>query len=731
MATRPGTKLVSKSWAGNGTTRLEPFEFNVDQTYTLVFTNLRLNFLKGGAVITETAATVNAISLNTTAVVTTSAVHGYSTGDQVYISVSSGMPEVNAQFYTITVLTTTTFELDGIDSTNFTAFGAGECNRVYSIATPYNGGDLLSLTVEQSNDVATITHPDYAVRELTRASDTSWSLTTITFGSDLAAPTGLSSVKIGTASGAANKRYRYKVTAATNERVESVASAAHITAISENALSTTYGEDITWNNVVNADFYVVYKEFSYLSGIYGWIGEADGTTERFIDYNFGPDMSYTPPFARTVFNATGEYPSTSAYHQERRFFAGMTDAPVTVNGSRLGNYSDFNRRRPSLSTDALEITFNAKRLNKVRHLMSLDKDLVAFTSGGVWSITPEGSALTPADINAKRHSGHGSGELSPILVGDTAVYLQASGTRVRDLRYDWDAQRYSGDDLTVLARHLFDSETVTVVDWAYQEEPYSIIWCVMSDGRLLSMTYSRPHQIAAWTQHELGNGGLARSVSVVREGNEDTVYIVAERQDASATWEKYIEQLASRRITQIEDYIGLDCASTYDGPASDVLYGFTHFEGMTVTALIDGAVYSDLTVTDGAIDLPAGTNAQTAHVGLQYNCDLETLEVPSSRRRTVQGRRKAAVRATLRVLDTRGLSWGKRTKLPGGTETIELFDFPERTQDMGYDPIPLQTATQAMSVLPGWTDTGQIYIRQAYPLPARILSITGELILDA
>ncbi|MBA7527670.1 hypothetical protein ES705_19848 [subsurface metagenome] len=58
-------------------------------------------------------------------VITTSAAHDYSTGDTIKITNVEGMTELNNKLYTITVLSDTTFSLDSIDSTAYTAWTSG------------------------------------------------------------------------------------------------------------------------------------------------------------------------------------------------------------------------------------------------------------------------------------------------------------------------------------------------------------------------------------------------------------------------------------------------------------------------------------------------------------------------------------------------------------------------------------------------------------------------------
>ncbi len=80
-------------------------------------------------------ADVSAVTLVSAAVVviTTDAVHGRSTGDQVIFSDVEGTTELNDNTYKITVTSTTKFTLDGTDSDNFSAWTSGGDVSVWSV----------------------------------------------------------------------------------------------------------------------------------------------------------------------------------------------------------------------------------------------------------------------------------------------------------------------------------------------------------------------------------------------------------------------------------------------------------------------------------------------------------------------------------------------------------------------------------------------------------------------
>lgn len=555
LSNRPGTKFVGQCKDSSTPNRLIQFQFSTTQTYVLVFGNGSLRFVRNGAYVLEGATAISGLTQASPGVVTDTA-HGYSNGDLVYLSGIGGMVQMNGRFATVANATANTYTLVDMFGVpiNTTGYGAytsgGTAARVYTISTPYASADLALLKFAQSADVMTLTHPGYATQKLVRVGEANWTLTPVTFASSAPAPGAISaglSVVAGGSTTYNTTQYEYVVTAEVSG-VESEPSP--VGTCTGPALSSNTGQlaAINWSAVTGATRYNIYRTRENLNvnvvagSLFGYVGSATGTS--FLDNNIAPDFTRAPPQANNPFTTAGN-PGCVAYWQQRQVFSGMPNAPEQLDFSRSGDFFNMDYSTPSRDSDNIEITIASQQVNPVQHLVPL-QSLIVLTSAGAWKIDGGSAtgAVTPTQIEALPQAYNGcSSQVPPLVINYDVLYVQAKGSIVRDLSYNFYANIYTGTDLTVLSNHLFFGHQI--LEWCWAEEPFKIMWAVREDGVLLSLTFLKEQEIYGWARHD--TDGLFKSVCSISEGNENAVYAVVERL-VQGQYLQYIERFASRQL---------------------------------------------------------------------------------------------------------------------------------------------------------------------------------------
>jgi hypothetical protein len=488
--------------------------------------------------------------------------------------------------------------------------GHADEGEIFALATPYQEADLPGLGFTQSADVQYHAHKGHAPRTLSRTDHHAWSLNAMNFAPAIATPTGLS----GSPTSAGSTVCQYVVTAEKQETFEESLPTDPVTVNSAD-LSSTNKVNLSWSAVSGAARYSVYKE---KNGLYGWIGATEATS--FTDDNIKPELDDTPPKARNPFEG-GNNPGCVCLFEQRITFAGSTPKPDTLWMSQSASYQNMTVSSPTKDDDAITRTIAAQQVNEIRHLVPLTS-LIALTSGGEWAISGGGNGdpVTPANMVVKPHSYHGAADVPPIVSGASVLFVQEKGSRVRDLYFQLEADGFAGNDLSILAKHLFRGRRI--VEWAYQKEPESIVWAVRDDGALLSLTYQREHQVWAWCRHD--TDGHFESVCAVSEGAEDAVYFVVRRKIGGA-WKRFIERQHGRGFEDVRDAFFVDCGLSWDDPKT--VTGATNADPVVITAPGHGLADGDL------VDL-AGLTGMTElndrrFVAREATSDTFTLETES------------------------------------------------------------------------------------------------------
>jgi len=720
---RPGFRFIGEVSDSSQRPRLIPFSFNTEQTYILVFEDMKLRVIRdgqfvtvgGGASIFElttpyTESEIQDLNYTQNADVLTIAHPSHPPAnlsrladDNWTLADINFSPTVTPPTFTASATVRTVTFVSNSDPTEVTAVGHG---FVTGNLVTLNGVTGLSGVNGETSSIVVLSDDTFEMTSL----DTS-GFATYTGGGTATRENGANT--IGSGFGDFNRTYSYAVTAVDSNGVESLASPT--VGLTTRSLSQTGGVRLRWGAVAGAEYYRVYKDPSVGTGVFGWIGDSNSVT--FDDYNIAPITSDAPPEDRQPFSGAGNSPSSVTYYQQRQVFANTFNEPQSVYTTQTANFSSLRTSTPARDDDAVTFTVVANQVNEIRHLISLDS-LIILTSGGEWILTEgQDRVLTPSTIGVRIQSYNGASKVRPVVINSTALFLQEKGTRIRDLGYEFSSDKYTGNDLTVMSEHLFENHIIT--DMSYSSEPYSIVWCIRDDGVLLGLTYQREHQVWGWHQHT--TAGEFESVATVTEDGRDAVYVTVKRTIQGQT-RRFVERLEPRESTNVTDCFYVDSGLTYDGPEATTFSGLDHLEGETVKILSDGYTQPDEQVVNGSVTL--GRAASKVHIGLGYTSVIETLDLDvNASTETLKTQAISISKVTLEVERSRGGYVGARLDFQKNLPPREI---KPRFESDGYGTIDLKTFKMEIFADPQWAETGSIRVEQRDPLPLALLSIIPQ-----
>jgi hypothetical protein len=570
------------------------------------------------------------------------------------------------------------------------------------VVTPYAEAQLSRLQFVQSGDTLTITHPSHAPRELRRVSQSSWTLASFAVVRSISAPTA-SPYFFNTPQTVADpthvtKEWDWVVTAVKDDEESlpsPVLSSAAVVVAPDRAVT------LFTDGVAGATSYCWYRG---RYGVYGYVGKSNGV--RFQDEGQVPNYSDRPPSARDPF-ASSENPAVVVYHQQRLVMANQPSYPQRVVASRVGAPKNFDYSLPQKDDDAIDFTVSSRQYEEVRALVSM-RHLLVLTANTEFAADAGDRPMSPTNINLVPASFNGCSWLRPLVVNNVVLYLQSQQSTVRELAFDGQRGGWDGGEVSLVANHLLASAGRTIVDWTFQRLPYPIMWGVRDDGSLVSMTYSREMNVAAWAKHD--TQGTFESVCSIPEGSEDVVYAIVLRNGV-----RQIERSASRQVTDIKLGCFLDASIwQHSASATTIVTGLAHLEGRSVVALADGIVRGTLTVNGGVITLPVA--ASDVCVGLSYQSDIELLDLDLDQRDRPSEVRNVS-RVTWEVDRTAGLYSGE-----------SLSDLTPWRAPLGFTAATLGLYNERLdvSVSSSWNRGGRAALRQSDPLPVTVLGASRE-----
>lgn len=655
---RAGTQFVA-ALNSDSLATLIPFIFSTEQAYMLVLQEESIRVYSNGAFVQATSSVaISNISigpgLSYLMTVTTSTPHGLVLDQSITIAgvIGTGSYAVNGQAYVGTVTSPTTFLLPRLavpPTGSYTSGGTITAN--VDLTTDYQSADVAAIRYTQSADVLTLAHKSYPASEFVRTDATTFTFdeigdfeagpflddndTATTVTASAATGTGITltaSASIFTADhiGALFRIDLNDLSAIPpwepSKRL--VASGGNPNGLLRRANGKVYrcdtnevaGADGTWTGTIRPSHDEGTESdgdgnpiptlatragvaWTYLHSLFGIvrITAQAGTTATADVVSYVPVVSpaTTEIWSFGAWSQDQGYPGVVTYFGDRLVFANTTGQPQTEWASKVAEYHNFGSSNPLVDDDSIRQTLNARQVNAIVELVPLDQ-LIGLTSSSSWASPRRGEIWTPETIGYDPQSYNGAADLRALIVGDSALMVERGAQRVRELKFLLDIDKFGGEELSVMSRHLF-GPTKYIVDWDYAKDPHGIVWVVRSDGALIGLTYLPEQQVIAWHRHD--TDGFFERVCVIPEDGRDVPYFVLRRSINGETV-RYLERMASREIVDQIDGFFVDCGLTYDGrneTATTITVSGASYEGGAFVSLVASAAIFAATDIDDVI----------------------------------------------------------------------------------------------------------------------------------
>ena len=587
MKRRPGTKYINElpSDAANGV-RLVPFQFSVDDSYMLVFTNNRMYIIKNGVV----QANINGSGNNyLTTSIGSSIVDDmcWTQSADTLIVVHPDLQPVQITRTSDTAWTATTITFDSIPK------------YAFNIDFHTNNGSTLTPSAVSGNITltASTTHHDSGAAQAGTS-------TTITLKATASATNDVYNgmyVTITSGTGVGQIRLIEDYVGSTK-----VATVAEAWTTAPDATSNY--EITTWttqsvNQYVNATPQGRARILRYVSStVVEAVTEYPFFNTSAIDAGrWELEHGYVD-----VWSAGKGWPRTVTFHEGRLYFGGSKSRPSTIWGSKIGLFYDFVPTE-NLDDDALEATLDTNDLNVITDIIS-GRDFQVFTTGGEFYVPQQGSdPITPLTFTFKNVSRNGIKPGTRVQALESgSVYIQRQGKSLNEFVFNDTQLTYITQRISLLSGHLLKGpQRIAMRRATSTEEGDLLLITNTNDGSMAAFSVMRSQQITAPSEFITDGTFLDVGVDVTQ------IYTVVKRTFNGV--DRYFVELFS-------DDVYTDCAFT--GTAASGATGLVHV-GKTVKVIADGSVLGDEVVTEYP-----GWTLNLNFAGNAYEQEAATLTTP-------------------------------------------------------------------------------------------------------
>jgi len=675
---RPGTRFITELGGSpeNGV-RLVHFEFSVDDSYMLAFTNNRMYVFKDKALVTNINGSGND-----------------------YLTTTIASAQLGTMCYTQSADTLIVVHEDIVPK----KIVRGVSDSTWTISDiTFDSVPQYAFSLSTHNPVGTLTAGDVTGKVTLEASQAQVNGT---------AQTGSTSTTIKLATGASATDDAYNgmyvtITSGTGNGQERL--------ITDYVGSTRVATvDTAWTTT--PDNTSVYALRVFTPNVVGqYINASPQGRARIVKYVDARNVNVVTefPFFDTTAIASGDweietgyedvwsasrgYPRSVTFHQGRLFFGGSKSRPSTIWGSKVALFFDFEPVE-GLDDDAVEATLDTNTFNAIVDLIS-GRDLQVFTTGGEFYVPQEGlTPITPTDFFLSSTSRNGTKEGIRVKQLESGVlFIQRQGKQLSEIAYSDTQLTYITSKISLLSGHLLKNPTRMDIRRAVATDENDLLLIVNGDdGTMAVYSLLRAQNVIAPSEFVTNGSYIDVGVDIT------DIYIVVKRND-NGTDKYYIEVF--------DDEVLTDSAVTGTTASLDA----SHIDGKTVHVISDGLVEEDQTA-DSAVTFTTQPTT-SGEVGMHFDVEVKTMPVDL---RIQTGTR---IGFKKRIVEVNALIYKTQNLVINGNLV------PIRTLGAGLldTAVPEFTGTKVLHGILGYSNEGQITVTQSAPMKFTLLGLEYKL----
>jgi hypothetical protein len=393
------------------------------------------------------------------------------------------------------------------------------------------------------------------------------------------------------------------------------------------------------------------------------------------------------------------FPAAVTFHEDRLWFGGTPSQPDGLWGSKTGEYFNFDLGDAE-DNDALDLDANIGATNQIRHLVS-NRDLQVFASRSEFYVPSfSDQPTTPTNAKISAQTPFGTGFVRPQSLDGATMFVQSTGTAVREYIYAESEGAYTGNMISLLSSHLIVAPIQLATVKGSLDRPGAYGFFLMNNGELAVYYSIRNEKRAGWMRWD--TAGEFHSVCSV----EEDLYVVSVRDDGSGSDKLFLERF--------ETGLDMDFSDSFTG-SNGVFTVSSHFANGAVVDVTDGNEYlGQFTIAGGQLDVSAVKNSSTVQAGYKFVPELRTLPIDGQ----VQGGFLTARPRRISLVDL-DLNETLSVSVNGTDMVIRNVNF-----SIGNAPDKI-TGKKEFRPL-GYSKDPRVTISQSAPLPLQINGLIAE-----